>query len=51
MIGDLSDMNKDSLLDTRATYIYSGTSSDGTKSGRFLRFEKDSDGVWRITSF
>ena len=51
MIGDLGDISKDSILDTMATYIYSGTSSDGTKSGRFLRFVKDSNGVWRIVSF
>ncbi len=49
MIGDLSDISKDNMLDTRATYLYNGTSGD-KKVGRFIEFVKDEKGVWRITS-
>lgn len=49
MIGDLSDISKDNVLDTRATYLYNGTSGN-EKVGRFIEFVKDEKGVWRIKS-
>ncbi len=49
MIDDLSDISKDNILDTRATYLYNGTSGN-EKVGRFIEFVKDEKGVWRIKS-
>jgi len=50
MINDLEVIHKEMLLDTIATYSYSGT-LNGKKVGNVMEFNKDEKGIWRITSF
>lgn len=50
MLNDLSSIEKDNVLDTIATYIYSGTIVGGGKTTRFMEFVKDNTGIWRIKS-
>ena len=49
MISDLSVIEKETLLDTVATYSYIGTSK-GEKTTGVIQFVKDEKGVWRIKS-
>lgn len=49
MISDLKVIHKEMLLDTIATYSYSGT-LNGKKVGNVMEFNKDEMGVWRIKS-
>lgn len=50
MVSDLNEIRKEMLLDTMATYSYTGTSG-GEKVGALMEFVKDHKGVWRIVSF
>lgn len=49
MVGDLGDIKQDMMLDTMATYEYSGTLK-GEKTANFIEFIKNSDGIWLIKS-
>jgi len=49
MMSDLSEIHKEMLLDTIATYSYTGTSK-GKKVGATMEFVKDEKGIWRIKS-
>ncbi len=50
MVGDLGEIEKDLVLDTKATYFYNGTQVDGSKLANSMSFVKNSAGVWLIES-
>jgi len=50
MVGDLGVIKPNLVLDTMASYNYTGTKEDGSKAAGFIEFEKDSHGVWLIKS-
>lgn len=47
MVGDLSEIEKEMVLDTIATYLYGGT-LNGKQIANTLSFIKNSQGVWLI---
>jgi len=50
MIGDLSEIEKEFVGDTLASYSYSGT-LNGVKVGNLMSFIKNNHGIWLIKSF
>ena len=51
MIEDLSNINKDMLLDTIGVYSYEATiDTKGSKGASFMEFNKNQNGVWLIKS-
>ncbi len=52
MIGDITrDFEKDMMLDTMATYVFSGTGPKGEKNmAGTMHFRKNSEGIWYIES-
>ncbi|MFA5062298.1 MAG: hypothetical protein WC526_04080 [Patescibacteria group bacterium] len=50
MVSDLDKITPDVVGDSKATYVYAGT-SNGQKITNFITFIKNSQGVWLIESY